>query len=344
MDSTERPAQMDAECGGGSQKGVGASVPLHHGDHTVEPLVFTSGRLQLAGLVCAPREVATPLPAIVVQSPFGQVKEQAPAEYATRLADKGFVVCVFDCAHHGDSAGEPRQLIDPTRRVGDLLAAIGAIAALPAVDAQRIALLGIGDGAAEAITAGAADERVGAVVAVAGRYRDPESDLTYVLGDEHREPNAESSRRLRARMERAQSAVRRFEQTGEVDYAPIVDVSRDDVALPGAMACEWFARHSGLGRWENRYALMGDVAYLTFESLSAATRLHVPLLMVEGMAAARSSAASRHFARVTSKKDLVELDGSSVFHYYDDPVTVDRATAQVARWLSALIAVDRPRA
>lgn len=314
----------------------GATLVLtRHGNYAVEPVSFTSSRLQLAGTLYVPAGLERRAPAIVILGPLGQVKEQSPVQYATRLADEGFLVLAFDCAHHGESAGEPRQLIDPARKVADLRAAVGTVASLSMADQSAIVVVGIGEGGAEAIAAAASDPRISAVVTVAGRYRDPDSDLVALCGEDADLPASEGARRLRARLERARAASARYATTGEVDYAPLVDPARDDVALPGEAAWRWFNRNAGLGRWENRYAVMGDLSYFAFESLGAAASLSVPLLMVHGqMDAPDAAAARRHFECVASPKQLVWLEEPSRLRYYDDPVVVDQVAAQITRWLA----------
>ncbi len=225
-----------------------ATAP-RHGNYALEQVAFPSIRLELADNLYLPRDLAVPAPAVVLLGPFGYVKEHAPDQYGTRLADEGYVALSFDCAHHGEGAGEPRQLVEPARRIADVRAAIDLLAARPEVDAAALAALGIGEGAAELVHAAVADRRIQAVAAVAARFRDPESDLERVAGDSPaaRERTGDSMRLLEQRLARARAAKRRFEETGEVEYLPITDAARPDVALPGLAAWEWYARRGGRG-------------------------------------------------------------------------------------------------
>jgi dienelactone hydrolase len=308
----------------------------HHGNYVVEQANFASSRLQLAGTLHVPSAAADPLPAVVILGPFAGVKEHAPLQYATRLADEGYLALAFDCSHHGQSAGEPRQLEEPMRKVADVAAAIDYLTTRPDVDAGRVTVLGIGEGASEMLRVAADDARVRAVAAVSGHYRDRQNDLLRVAGDEPRVGRASPSRAedlLAARLQRARAALLEYRESGEVDYLPLVDALRSDVALPGKASWEWYSSRAGRGLWENRYAVMGDVAYLGFESLSAASELRVPLLVVHGDGSDGPESARRHLDAVTrAPKHLLFEAGSSHFSYYDDPSTIDRAVANVARW------------
>ncbi|HUY29713.1 MAG TPA: dienelactone hydrolase family protein [Acidimicrobiales bacterium] len=309
----------------------------NHGNYLVERVTFASSRLQLAGALHVPDGVPGPLPAVVILGPFAYVKEHAPLQYATRLADEGYLALAFDCSHHGESAGEPRRLEEPLRKVADVRAAIDYLAGRPDVDAERVVGLGIGEGAAEMLRASVDDERVRAVVAISGVYRDRENDVERAGGDDLRGGRigfADAELRLAARLERARAATARFRDVDEVDYLPVVDPKRDDVALPGRDAWDWYNGRSGRGLWENRYAVMGDVAYLEFESLSAARDLRAPLLMVHGEHSYGPSSARRHFDAATRvPKQLLSDAGTVHYDYFDDPSTIDRTVAGVAQWL-----------
>lgn len=307
-----------------------------HGRYTVESVTFTSGGTTLRGNVYLPTGLTEPAPAVPILGPYCYVKEQAPVQYASRLADEGFVALAFDARYHGASDGEPRRLEDPIAKVADVRAALDHLATRPDVDADRLAVVGLCDGASVTLRVAVDDPRVTAVATVSGHYRDADNDIALVGGkafDASEVERAEVVDWLAARKARGVEAMRRFEDSGEVDYGVIVDPERNDVALPRRMIWEWYHGWAVRGVWENRYARMSDVPYFAFESLSAAEKLSTPLLMVHADFCDGPDSARRHFAAVPGTDKHLAWQGENMhFQYYDDPVVIDNTVALAAAW------------
>ena len=60
------------------------------------------------------------LPIVIVTGAWLTVKEQMPDLYAQRLADQGLAAFTFDFRGFGQSAGEPRQLESPAKKIQDI--------------------------------------------------------------------------------------------------------------------------------------------------------------------------------------------------------------------------------
>jgi hypothetical protein len=179
------------------------------------------------------------------------------------------------------------------------------------------------------------DSRVRAVATAAAHLRDAAADIAW-LG---------SRAAVAARLERGRAALEKYEATGEVDYVRCVDFSRGDVGMPGEMVRSWYQLWADRGLWENRYAVMSDVAVLSYESLSAAARLTKPLLMVHGDQCALPDAARRQFAVVpTPVKKLLWEDQTRHFQYYEDPAVIDRAVWNIVDWFSRHLGPGHPAA
>ncbi|MGN6687562.1 MAG: alpha/beta hydrolase [Actinomycetales bacterium] len=315
----------------------GKNVTSAHGRYRIEPVSFASGEVTLRGNLYVPSELDVPAPAVPILGPYGFVKEQAPVQYATRLADEGFVALAFDPAYHGASGGEPRRFEDPMSKVADVRAALDFLAGRDDVDAGRLAVLGACEGASEMLRVAVDDPRVTAVAAVSGHYRDVDNDIELAGGEALAAgeiSRSEVIRRLDARKERGAAALTRYQTDGEVEYGPIVDAERTDVALPWRMIWDWYHGWSDRGLWENRYALMSDVPYFAFESLTAAHELRAPLLMVHADFSDGPESARRHFAAVPgTDKRLVWQGDTTHFQYYEDPAVIDHAVGLVAGWI-----------
>ena len=105
-------------------------------------------------------------PAVVMVPGFAAERRWGLPSYAERLAERGYAVYLFDYRGFGDSEGEPRGLVSPSRQVADLRTAINSVRDLDSVDAGRLALWGVSISAGHAVTVAAEDPAVDAVVGV----------------------------------------------------------------------------------------------------------------------------------------------------------------------------------
>lgn len=103
------------------------------------------------------------LPAIAVAGPFGAVKEQASGLYAQTMAERGFVTLAFDPSYTGESGGEPRHVASPDINTEDFSAAVDYLGLHPAVDRERVGIIGVCGFAGMGLNAAAADKRIKAV-------------------------------------------------------------------------------------------------------------------------------------------------------------------------------------
>lgn len=131
-------------------------------------VTFNNGAIKMAGNLYLPTnyDSTKKYPAIVVAHPWAGVKEQTFGLYAQQLARKGFITLAFDASHYGKSGGEPRDLESPADRVQDIRSAVGYLASLPQVDANRIGALGVCAGGGYTLNEAQTDLRVKAVAGV----------------------------------------------------------------------------------------------------------------------------------------------------------------------------------
>lgn len=310
------------------------SKPGPSGSHgyRMERVTFDSEGVPIIGLLFVPDGVKR-APGVVTLGPFGFVKEQAPMQYATRLAREGFAVLIFDPRHSGESGGEPRRLDSPAAKILDVRAAVRWLSARPEVDSARIGALGICQGASEMIAAASDNAAIRAIALVSGQYLYRENLLGFFGG---------GGPTLDERIARGRAALARFKESGTVEYTPVVSTGDKSVGLPWPPIHDWYqpwttAKWGEPSRWENRYATMSDAEVWSFDVDAHAKSLENPTMIVHGEQSDGLVAAARHVHDLipASQKRLVIVDG--VFHtrFYDDPIVVDPAAAEVAAWFDA---------
>ena len=306
------------------------------GPYTVERVSFKSGGLAVVGNLFVPAGKG-PWPAVAVMGPVAFVKEQAPVQYAARLAREGLAMLIFDPRYHGESAGEPRRWESRQAKVEDLRAAVSFLAGRAQVDAGRIHLLGVSQGANWVVEAAADEPRVRSVSLVAGHYLMPETAALYLGSPEN----------VALRISRAQESRAAFLRNGQVDYIPIVSLTdRDALLTPKPIHdfyYRWadrgpFAAHTGL--WENRITRMSEADIWGHRIDEQLRRLKQPVLMVHSDRAATGPVIPRRlFDEIASKnKQAVWLDGRNQIQFYQDPMTIDMVVPHLARFFGRVAA------
>jgi uncharacterized protein len=316
-----------------------------HGNYVAERVTFPSHGENLVGVVYRPLGQG-PFPAVAILGPYSFEKEQAPTHYATRLADEGFLALAFDPRTVGESSGTPRRLENPKMKNEDAVCAFDYLTTRDDVDPARIFALGVCQGGPEMLDIASYDERVRAVAAVTGYYRDRETDLFMIAAgvtdnpfDETTAPTTQQLEALlAARLGRARDAKARYEETGEVVYSPLVSpdlgdpVTGSDAGLPGPLVWSWYGPWTLKG-WENRYAIMSDLDHFDYTTVPGVAKLQKPALVIHSDTCMNPAAARRHFASIpTQDKKLIWENDTNHFQYYDQPDVVDRTVGHVADW------------
>lgn len=104
------------------------------------------------------------VPCVVLAHGLGAVRELRLDAYAERFAAAGLAALVFDYRNFGGSGGEPRQLVDVGRQLGDWRAAVAYARELDGIDSGRIALWGTSFSGGHVVAVAAADEQIAAAV------------------------------------------------------------------------------------------------------------------------------------------------------------------------------------
>jgi dienelactone hydrolase len=292
---------------------------------TQQKVAFAGGDATLTGNLFLPGTGA-PGPAIVVAGTWTSVKELMADRYAQRLADRGYAALSFDFTGFGESTGEPRDVEDPDRKVRDIHHAVSFLAGHPSVDAGRIGALGI-CAAAMYMAANAADDpRVGSLALIAPWLHDAAICEAAYGGAEAVAEKIELAREARAR----------YDETGTVDYVPVVSATDPRAAMPYDIDFYLDPDRGGIPAWPNRFAVMAWEDWLTYDSISLAPRITQPTVLVHSEDAAIPDGARRFHAGLAGPKDILWSQGTQFDFYDQEPqvsLAADTAAAHFGRTL-----------
>ena len=102
---------------------------------------FKSQGTTCAAWLYLPKRVSRP-PVVIMAHGFGGERTFRLPAYAEYFSRQGMACLVFDYRTFGESEGEPRNYVNPTRHLEDWQAAIAFARSLDSVDNKRIALWG----------------------------------------------------------------------------------------------------------------------------------------------------------------------------------------------------------
>lgn len=285
---------------------------------TVERVTFDSEGTTLVGHLFRPADPSLPPgQAVVVTGSWTSVKEQMPDVYASRLAERGFTALTFDFTGFGESGGVPRQLEDPVRKTRDIRAAATWLAALPGID--EVAGLGVCASAGYQAHA-AADAPMSKLVLVAPWLHDEAMARTiYDMRPGGSDGLIQASR----------------------------DAGPDDMALAASeidpLSAMYVPNHAfdyylnptkAAGpHYDNRVAIAGWEGWITFDGISAADALPIPVHVVHSEQGAVPDGTRRFLDRVKVPHSSAWLDEHTQQDFYSEPAAVDAALDEVVGFL-----------
>lgn len=263
------------------------------------------------------------LPTVVVTGAWITIKEQMPAIYAQKLADRGFAAFAFDFRSYGESSGKLRNFESPTAKITDIKNAVAFLRTVDAVDGDRIAGLGICASAGYMATVAAASQ-IQTLITVAPWIHDPQI-VNAVYGGEAA---------VQAKIAEGQAAKARFEQTGEADYVLATSATDPTAVMYGDIDYYQNPDRGAIPEWDNRFAVASWAEWLTFNPMPVASQIQVPTLFIHSEQAAIPDGARQFFANISSpNKQFAWLEQRTQFDFYDQEDTVNQAIALIENHL-----------
>lgn len=238
-----------------------------------------------------------PLPCVVMGNGVSMTRRDGVPRFAERFAASGFAALAFDFRHLGDSAGQPRQLIDYQRQCADFRAAVSFARSSHGLDPRRIAVWGFSLGGGIALANAIDDADLAAAVLLCPLVDGLASSLADLRN---------SSRVLGLTL---RSLIRREKLTLRVagsDGGPVL--------LPQAEAAPGFEAVKGQGSsWTNEVCVEPMRPAPRFRPVRGARRVNRPLLICLG--AEDTMVPARPILKVASRAPAAELRRFPINHF-----------------------------
>ena len=272
------------------------------------------GGVTLRGWLYRPDEAAGPAPALVMAHGFSATRHMGLAAFAEVFRAAGIAVLVYDHRCLGDSAGEPRQEINPWAQSRDYRYALTWLAQQPGIDPGRLGIWGSSFSGGEVLVVGAVDPRVKVVIAnvpFAGLLEDP------------RAPLDERFAAIRAALQDESGSGPADSTDPPIGPMPVIIPTGGDADtrafLPQPESTRWFEDAGGPGSaWQNTFTLRGMGGGPAFVPAVAVPFIAPrPLLMVvaEGDRVAPAEMALSAYELAAEPKQLELIDGDHFVPY-----------------------------
>lgn len=131
-----------------------------------EDVEFVSDGVKLRGHFYIPESAKAPYPTMVMAGGWCYVKELIQPEYAQFFVDAGIACLTFDYRNTGDSAGEPRQHLDPWEQIYDVINGVTYVSERDDVDSDRVGVWGISYAGGHVFPIAAMDPRLKILISV----------------------------------------------------------------------------------------------------------------------------------------------------------------------------------
>jgi uncharacterized protein len=263
------------------------------------------------------------LPTVIVSGSWTTVKEQMAGDYAKLLADQGFAAFAFDSRSFGESGGELRAFESPTHKIADFKNAITFLQTVEAVDADRIAGMGICAGAGYVTTVAATDARLKSLITVAPWIHDP-AIVNQVYGGEAN---------VQKMIKTGRAAADKFAKTGKADYLLATSKTDKTAVMFGDIDYYQNPQRGAIPQWDNRFAVATWAEWLTFNPMAQASQVNVPTLFIHSEKGAIPQGARQFFAAVPGEKKFVWMNDYQQFDFYDQPSAMAKSVNLIAEHL-----------
>jgi fermentation-respiration switch protein FrsA (DUF1100 family) len=307
---------------------------LHADPKRRTPVAFRSSGLLLAGHLYRPPGIpgSRRTPGIVMCGPISSIKEQTLPHYAERLADAGYTVLTFDSRSFGESGGEPRFHYDPNQVIDDYVNAVRYLFTREDIDHDRIGVVGVCMGGGYAISAGAREKRIKAVVSIAGGFNIG-GTFQQFMGIEGFNEFARKINEI---------TMRQY-LTGDTEYIPTIAHSLSEkvpmAAMPNEEAYSYYDRthKADAPNWSEKMTAASLEPFFAYNAIVHAPLVAPnPLLIIHGTKDLflLPEYARQAYDAALGPKELIWIETHNHIELYDQDPYVSIAASRAIQWLN----------
>lgn len=291
---------------------------------------FPSQDYIIRGRLYLPENKPEPYSIIIMTHGFtATINGMVADNYAEEFCKSGFAVLLYDHLNFGNSDGLPRQEMNKWLQARGYVDALNYVSTLAFVDKMNIGLWGDSMSGGEVLLVGAVDKRVKAIVAQVPACGDNSPPL---------DPDGELYK----------SMIDYFMNgdvigTPETTIGPLPVVSFDQTGTPSLKkpltAFRWFMEYGGRYNtgWKNSATFVNPNAVTLFHPGLCAKYIKAAVLMMiateDEMEGASSSISRLVYDRITSEKELIEIDGGHFGLLYYPSELFDKASLAQCNFL-----------
>jgi fermentation-respiration switch protein FrsA (DUF1100 family) len=285
-------------------------------------VTFKSAGFNLAGHLYTPEgfSEAGSCPAIIYSPPFNQIKEMAGSHYGRHLAERGYVVLVFDHIGYGESEGDIKYFENGYTKVQTIWDAVSYMGTLPFVDRENMFGLGVCASGGYMALAAVTDKRIKAIASVVGMLSNKSSFFDTMDRDT-----------IMGLLSMQNAAQQKAYETGEVDYVDGLGYEGVDPSTlePGTARAEGFDYYmtprAGKETYP-RFSYMSPafmiMSQMLTDALAYAPVLYTPFIGITGtnaMSPGDTGPLTKSFYEQASEpKEMKLIEGATHVSLYDN--------------------------
>lgn len=283
---------------------------------------FNSDGLVLVGNLYTPEnfDQSKKYPTVLVGGSWTTVKEQMSGLYAEELAKQGFVTLAIDPRYFGESEGHPRFWENPSAKIADFKNAITFLQTVQGVDTNNIFLTAVCASSGYMANVVAQDKRVKGFATIAAWLHDSEAVKLIYGGEEG----------VQTKIKQAQEAKKAFAENGTVEYIPSISTTDNTAAMFGPFDYYLDANRGAVPQWSaDKFAVMSWEDWLTFNPMTVAKNIQVPMLMIHSDGAVLGDYVKNFFNDIPHDNKVLHWTEGTQFDFYDQPKQVSESVAAI---------------